>query len=157
MWKDKCIPVWRTRGFNVGRRGRSLREWLVDGISLYTYGQSQHIWSFVVGKDEISSDISVCPCNAGFSGTVDATVDQDYFCDTGSENPSQQNTSYSGDPLRDGEGCGSRSTCCRFNSPPWFCKQLSQPTTDNIELKMCGYNPFTNEDTPLEIVEIYVQ
>ena len=39
----------------------------------------------------------------------------------------------------------------------WFCKQLSQPTTDDIELEMCGHSPFTNEDTPLEIVEIYVQ
>ena len=34
---------------------------------------------------------------------------------------------------------------------------LNRPLHDDIELKMCGYNPFHNEDTPLEIVEIYVQ
>ena len=45
---------------------------------------------------------------------------------------------YSSDPLWDGAGCESTSTeCCTFNSPPWFYKQLPQPTTDNIEMMLC--------------------
>ena len=134
-------------------------SWLVDGITLYTHShsQSQHIWSFVAGRDESNSGVTVCPCNTGFSGSIKATVGQDYFCDTGSESQSQSGVFYSEDPLWDGEGCGSRSTCCSFNNPPWFCKQLSQSTTDDIEMRMCGHNPTTNEDTPFDIVEIYVQ
>ena len=30
----------------------SSRNWLVDGITLYTHSQSQHIWSFAAGRDE---------------------------------------------------------------------------------------------------------
>ena len=129
-------------------------DWLADGIGLYTSGQSQHIWTFAAGRDEATNGEYICPCNVGHSGiTISAIIGQDYFCDTGSESQ----VFYSGDPLWDGAGCGPRSACCSFNNPPWFCKQLPQPTTDDIELQMCGYNPTTNEDTPIEIVEIYVQ
>ena len=140
-------------GFNAGSR------WPVDGISLYTHSQSQHIWSFAACRDESSSSSGahVCPCNTGFSGSIHPTVGQDYFCDTGSESQAQDGVFYSEDPLWDGEGCGPRSTCCSFNNPPWFCKQLPQSTTNDIEMKMCGYDPITNEDTPFDIVEIYVQ
>ena len=121
-------------------------DWPADGISLYTLGRSQHIWSFVVGQDETSTRTdNICPCNVGHSGvTTKPIIGQDYFCDTGSESPSQL-IFYSEDPLWDGEGCGPRSSCCSFNNPPWFCKQLPQPTTDDIELQMCGFPPTTNE------------
>ena len=149
----------RAYQFGVPEGFRTDQTWLVDGISLYTHNQSQHIWSFAAGRDESNTTNGqfICPCNTGFSWSIKATVGQDYFCDTGSESPAQTDVFYSEDPLWDGEGCGLRSTCCSFNNPPWFCKQLPQSTTDDIEMKMCGYNPTTNEDTPFDIVEIYVQ
>ena len=65
---------------------------------------------------------------------------------------------YSQDPLWDGQGCGTAyNSCCAFNSPPWFCKELSRATTDDIELRMCGDHLVQDEATPLELVEIYVQ
>ena len=78
-------------------------NWPVDGITLYTHDQSQHIWSFAAGRDESSSTDGrfICPCNTGFSssihfsGSIKATVGQDYFCDTGSESPSQERVFYS--------------------------------------------------------------
>ena len=42
------------------------------------------------------------------------------------------------------------------NNPPWFCKQLPQPTSDDIEIRLCG-NEGPGEDTPIEVVEIYVK
>ena len=150
----------RIRAYQLGQPegfDTAIRNWLVDGITLYTHSQSQHIWSFAAGKDESSNTDGryICPCNTGFSGSIKATVGQDYFCDTGSESPSHDGVFYSEDPLWDGEGCSPRSTCCSFNNPPWFCKQLPQSTTDDIEMKMCGAN--LREDTPFDIVEIYVQ
>ena len=62
-----------------------------------------------------------------------------YFCDTGSRDRFQL-IFYPDDPLWDGVGCGPTSTCCSFNNPPWFCKQLPQPTTDNIELRLCRWH-----------------
>ena len=84
-----------------------------------------------------------------------------------SERAQQLNTSIEGsfstiedrfeegdDPLWDGAGCGPMSTCC---APPWFYKQLPQPTTDDIEMRVCRDEDASNEDIAIEMVEIYIQ
>ena len=132
----------------------------IDGVSI-THGRHprKHVWSFAAALDETRANHYVCPCtktDATFTGTVPPFVGQDYFCDTGSRSQYHDRI-YSQDPLWDGSGCGSTSSCCRFNSPPWFCKQLPQPTTDDIELRLCGDQDPTNEDALIELVELYVQ
>ena len=62
--------------------------------------------------------------------------------------------------LANGNGTGS-STCCQFNNPPWFCKQLPEPTTEDIEIRQMsnvvkGFS-LEDEDTPVEFIEVYVQ
>ena len=69
-------------------------------------------------------------------------------------------TLYANDPLWDGQGCGATS-CCELSyppgvTPPWFCKQLPQTTTDDIEVRICGDQGTANEDIPVELIEIYV-
>ena len=91
-----------------------------------------------------------------YTGVVPPFIGQDYFCETGSRQAFSYNTFYTDDPLWDGQGCGGTSTCCEFNNPPWFCKQLPQPTTDDIELRLCSDQSIGDEDTPIEIAEIYV-
>jgi hypothetical protein len=58
---------------------------------------------------------------------------------------------------RDGAGCGAGNACCTFNTPPWFYKQLSHPTTDDIEMRVCTDDPRNTEDIAIEIIEIYIQ
>ena len=85
-------------------------------------------------------------------------VGNDYLCDTGIRGSSWAwNHFYADDPLWDGQGCESNSTCCEFNSPPWFCKQLPQPTTDDIEMRICYAASAGNDDTPFEKVDVYVR
>ena len=109
--------------------------------------------------DEIRSDSSVCPCtktDTTFTGVIPPFVGDDYFCDTGSRY-NHQDQLYDQDPLWDGAGCGGTSTCCEFNNPPWFCKQLPEPTADNIELRLCTNEALSNEDVTVEVIELYVQ
>ena len=132
----------------------------VDGVSL-THGQTprKHIWTFAAANDETRSDPLVCPCtktDTPYTGLVPPFIGQDYFCDTGSRYK-WQSQFYSADPLWDGSGCGSTSSCCGFNNPPWFCKQLPQPTSDDIEMRVCVNQATSEEDVALESVEIYVQ
>ena len=131
----------------------------IDGVSL-THGQSprKHIWTFAAGPDEISSDQNRCPCNINVidTGVVPPFIGQDYFCDSGSTY-AWQHQFYYADPLWDGSGCGPNSRCCGFNNPPWFCKQLPQPTTDDIEMRVCVNEPNSKEDIALETVQIFVQ
>ena len=39
----------------------------------------------------------------------------------------------------------------------WFLKTLDEITTDNFELKVCNNQGLPDEDTPLDIIEIYVK
>ena len=148
--------------FSPYNRARTIDDIYVDGISL-THGQSprQHIWTFAASLGEIYyfSETYFCPCSIPsitYNVAVPPYVGNDYFCETG-ERGQFQYIFHSDDPLWDGQGCGSTSTCCSFNNPPWFCKQLPQPTTDDIELRLCTDQHSGNEDTPLEIVEIYTK
>ena len=94
----------------------------VAGISL-THGQPrQHIWSFANAQGEGFTS-QVCPCIDGSTDAVPEFVRNDYFCDSAIPGINvDDGVFYPDDPLWDGQGCGSRSTCCEFNNPPWFRK-----------------------------------
>ena len=83
-------------------------------------------------------------------------VGNDYFCDTAVATGLPTLILHSDDPVWDGAGCGPQSTCCSFNSPPWFYKQLPQTTTDDIEMRVCHSNRRTDEDIAIKIIEIFV-
>ena len=132
----------------------------VDGVSL-THGQNprKHIWTFATAIDETRSDHNTCPCtktDTAYTGAVPSFIGQDYFCDSASRG-NFQFIFYPDDPLWDGAGCGPTSSCCSFNNPPWFCKQLPQPTTDDIELRLCNDESLNDEDIAIETIELYVQ
>ena len=65
-------------------------------------------------------------------------------------------TSYPDDPPWDGEGCGSTSTCCQLNNPPWHCTTLPQPTMDDIELRICGHGSNSEEDSSIQPTDVYI-
>ena len=147
------------RPYNVSQQS-TIDDYYLDGASL-THGCSsrKHIWSFAAAAGEELFTNSGCPCinpDRQLPWSIPPFVGQDYFCETGSR-ASYDDRYFNEDPLWNGQGCGPTSTCCSFNTPPWFCKQLPQSTTDDIELRLCGDEPLSNEDTPVEIVEIYVQ
>ena len=39
----------------------------------------------------------------------------------------------------------------------WFHKPLQQPTTDYIELRVCGDSSIGDEDVPVSLIEIYTK
>ena len=138
----------------------SIDEGYIDGLSL-THGKSplSHIWTFVNAMDETRSDQYVCPCtktDATYTGVIPPFVGTDYFCATGSRY-TPTNQWYMADPLWDGEGCGENNSCCQFNSPPWFCKDLPESTTDDIELRVCHNTADSGENIGVEIVNIFIQ
>jgi hypothetical protein len=85
-------------------------------------------------------------------------VGEDYFCETGNKNLTQPvNGQFYLEPLWDGAGCGTQNTCCSFNTPPWFYKQLPQPTTDDIEMRVCTDEERSTEEIAIQIIDIYIQ
>ena len=132
----------------------------VDGVSI-THGPEHsrtHIWTFAAAADELFADSWTCPCSVTdtkFTGKLPDFIENDYFCDTAGYNGTRGYTFYHKNPLWDGVGCGPDSSCCTFNSPPWFCKHLPQPTTDDIEIRVCTTR--SECDTALEMIEMYIQ
>ena len=155
----------RITGYQLGSpdsfRGSSLsiNTYYVDGVSL-TYGSPrQHIWTFSGGIDGGHSS-ERCPCVTGSTNGafIPSFVGQSYFCETGITGGFVNGYFYpNSDPLWNGQGCGPTSSCCTFNSPPWFNVQLPSFTTDNVEVRICGNQGTGNEDTPIQLIELYVK
>ena len=143
-------------------QGYTIDDPYVDGVSL-TYGFSprKHIWTFGAGVTDSGADTYRCPCSATASqtwpGVLPPYIGNDYFCEAGASTNWQRGTIYRDNPLWDGTGCLSSSSCCTLNNPPWFCKTLPAPTQDNIEVRSCGDQHQNDEDVLLSYVEIYVQ
>ena len=150
-------------GYNHVNRQNNINGYFLSGISL-TYGLSprQHIWAFVNALTEGGGsfrDSQICPCtntSVNYTATVPPFIEGHYFCDTAADIEADAGVLYPEDPLWDGQGCGNTSTCCEFNNPPWFCKQLPQPTTQDIEMRLCENSGSDKEDSPFEIVELYI-
>ena len=138
----------------------TINDVYIDGISL-THGEPrQHVWSFVAALDETGTHLSACHCsnlhNIDNGATVPPFIGEHYFCDTGSRGTVSFQF-YEEDPLWDGSGCGQSSSCCSYNDPPWFLRQLSSPTADGLEMRVCRDAAATNENTPFQVVELYVR
>ena len=130
----------------------------VDGVSI-THGASprKHIWTYAAGVLENNNGVSTCPCT-GSGASPPAFVGSDYYCESGISTGSWNRVLYPNDPLWDGQDCGGlEGTCCDFPNLPWFCKELPEPTTDDLEFRICGDEDLSNEDTPIDLVELYIQ
>ena len=166
----------RVRGYQVATPGAfevrcgsscTINDTYVDGVSI-THGASsrKHIWTYAAGvyedpQGQFSS--STCPCTRVGGSPIGASpptfVGSDYYCEAGLNNPPwQPSLLYSNDPLWDGQDCGGlEGTCCDPPNLPWFCKDLCQPTTDNLEFRICADQDRQDEDTPVDLVQLYIQ
>ena len=133
----------------------------VDGVSV-TYGTPrQHIWTFAAGGAETNWLGYACPCVTGSTnqGNIPPFVGENYFCEAG-VTTWRGYQFFADDPLWDGQGCGPRSSCCTFNSPPWFNVQLPRTTSDAMEVRICNNGPWVqHRDVPvaIELIELYVK
>ena len=131
----------------------------LDGVIISHGTQQDHIWSYVAGLTEESSRYTQnnCPCSREAGSAPPIDIGDSYFCESG--NPTDEfdrGHLYSSDRLWDGQEC--EGSCCGgTKSPPWFSVQLTAPTTDMIEVSICCDQGTMDEDTPVELIEIYVQ
>ena len=151
-------------GYNLGSQ-RTIDVAYLSGVAVMHGSLRQHIWSFVSGgaENDYRSHYGHCPCDTQFSNiAIPFFVGDDYFCESGYIFPGSFQSSdafsfHSEDTLWDGDGCHSSSTCCTLNNPPYFTKYLDNPTTDDIELRLCCSQPSNRQNIAVELVEIYVK
>ena len=149
--------------FSALRRNVSIDSWYLEGISLTHGSPRQHIWSFAATPSETyhvtPSDPSLCPCsNTAVTYSTPSFVGNDYFCETANSQPCcPKGMFFTNNLLWDGQGCGAASTCCSYNTPPWFYKRLPAATSDDIEVRICSDMGTNDDDTPFKVMEIYVK
>ena len=149
---------------NSRERSGTIYDPYVDGVVVTYSDPKRHIWTFAAAHSQTKTGVKVCPCTnannpARDSISIPPWVRQDYFCETGvnDNNNSEVGTFYPNDPLWDGRNCTLTSTCCEFNNPPWFCKQLDTDSVSDVDVSVCGNSHINSEDTPIELIEIYVK
>ena len=151
--------ITNNRSVNQGIDG-----YYVDGYSLThgAPGSRQHIWTFASGQFTGSRTSRYqcyrCPCDNGDTCPSPPFVGNDYFCESTRPEDSLGWFRFFPDAqLWAGQVCEGGGTCCRFNNPPWFTKNLTSPTTDSIELRLCLTSRSSSSDVALELLELYVQ
>ena len=121
----------------------------VDGVSITHGHPRQHIWSLAAAAYKIQ----YCPCTSSPDqySYLPPFVGNDYNCEY-----EGTNTYTTADQLWDGQDCvASLQRCCDRGS--WFCKELPQPTTDDIEFRLCTDQVRVDEDVYIEYIQLYVQ
>ena len=131
----------------------------VDGVSI-TFGNSprKHIWTYAAGPQDIAQDDGSynCPCKQNSIAVTPPYVSTDYYCESGVRLCCPPPYFYN-DPLWDGQQCGGgEAPCCTHLNMPWFIKTLNESTTEDIELRVCKVH-FSSGDSPLELIEVFVQ
>ncbi len=136
----------------------SIESDYIEGVSL-THGppgNRSHIWSFVATFGENSSHtLWNCPCantKIPWPHQTPWNVGQDYFCDTSFVFDGIEYCADNSDLLWDGHGCTPISSCCSFNSPPYFCKKLNYTTNEDIDMRWLSYGPWITT-----FAEIYIK
>ena len=131
--------------------GNEINEQYLDGVSV-TYGMPrQHIWSFF--NDHVEERCCYQP-DLDFIQSFNIVGDN-YFCDTGLTDTGILGTTY---PVWDGvTQCPNNANCCAPSSGPWFNTMLLSPSTSDIEVRICADEGTDNEDSPVGLIEFYIQ
>ena len=141
----------------------------VDGVSI-TYGNSprNHIWTYACGLYLDGDRRAICPCNTNgltSNAAFPSFIGNDYYCETGNNDNSGSCCTdlfstplLANDPLWDGKQCVDEEAPCCSAHPnlPWFTKTLSDSTTEDIEVRVCGNQRSSDEGTPLDVIELFV-
>ena len=148
----------RVIGYQLGSPngfvGGTIDDIYVDGVSITRGSPRQHVWTL---SNPFTESSTTCPCSGG--SVLSSFVGDDYYCESAlSSTVGWTPIVYTSDPLWDGQECNAaESSCCEDSDLPWFYKDLGSSTTDYIELRICGDQEPTNEDSTVSLYEIYVQ
>ena len=134
----------------------------VDGVSItYSSSTRKHIWTYANGLYLLRTDsVFNCPCNNGSGFGTPPFVGNDYYCETANNVYTCCGTRIllSDDTLWDRQQCpGDEAPCCVHPNMPWFNKTLSETATEDIELRLCGDDQISDEDTLLQVIELFIQ
>ena len=145
--------------FNPFTSGHNtIDTYYVDGVSITHGSPRRHMWTYVNGLSELYSyEGHRCPCarsDPNDRSGVPTFVGEHFYCESGFSGTTYYDRVVWEDPLWDGQNCvAPGNKCCERYG--WFYRDVSS-STDDIELRICGDQPITNEDTLINHYEFWV-
>ena len=139
---------------------KTIDQAYVDGLSI-TYrvdGKQRHIWSLATGYSDPAAgngNTYNCPCAGGSTYNPPYFVNDDHYCESGSDSPSRGKW-YMNNPLWDGQGCHSSSRCCDNQRLPWFWRTLPENTNSGIEVRWMRPTGNPVNDLGITFLELYI-
>ena len=152
--------------FRLFRKRTTISQAYVDGLSIIINNTTpKHIWSFAAG---LSNNRANCPCSVILRERDNSTnvagpepqqfVKNNYYCDSGHHQLTiEHDTYFLADPLWDGEDCSGTNQCCNEPGMPWFLRQFPTAVSGDIAARICRDQPFADEETLIEQLQLYVQ
>ena len=136
-------------------------KWCVTGMSITCdTNPHKHIWSYAGSYRPVTLPVwAVCSCNSELASSQSSPslfVGNNYYCESGVQVSNSEGTYLNG-PLWDGQTCpGNEASRCTVSKIPRFLKSLRGVVNDDIEMRLCGNEVTNDEDTFIELIEIYV-
>ena len=145
---------------NIVSMQKGISTAYADGLSITIGNPRQHVWTYAVGLGEEESAFTGgnCPC-AGNEGTAPHPfIGNHYYCESGSAGEIELDTIFTNDPLWDGDGCvDANNNCCTSPGMPWFLRKFPVGQQEDIEVRICTDQEFSDEGLLVDQLQLYVQ
>ena len=127
-------------------------------LLLCTLGNGRkHVWTYAVGLSDDFNHQGVCPCADVSGKTLRSLVGEHYYCESGNTG-AVGSVYYTDDPLWDGTGCvHPNNNCCTHVGLPWFIREFSIAQHDDIEVRICTDQPYSDEAVLVDQLKLYIQ
>ena len=116
------------------------------------------MWTYAVGlTDDANFGGSACPCASVPGKAPPSFVGAHYYCESGNTG-AVGSVYYTDDPLWDGTGCvHAKNNCCTNVGLPWFIREFPIAQHDNIEVRICTDQVYSNEAVLIDQLMLCIQ
>ena len=145
-------------GFGASRDyGFGIDDPYVDGVSITIGNPRKHIWTYAAGLTSNGNfPNNNCPCTVISGPDPPPFVGENYFCSSGSPNSFAHDHLYADTPLWQGTECTDyRDNCCTNVGLPWFYREFGTYQHDNIEVRICYNQGYSDEAILIDQLKLY--
>ena len=127
--------------------GLGINEAYVDGVSITVGYPRRHVWTYAAGVSaEGNYPKSNCPCAVTRGPDSPPFVGENYYCQSGNQWSPDHATYYYNQSLWQVTGCtNTKNNCCANVGLPWFFRRFPYPEYDDIEVRICYNQAFSDE------------
>ena len=119
------------------------------------------MWTYVSGfSDGGTQGSSNCPCDDAQGALPFPFLGTHYYsyCESGRDDTTLTSSIVTSDPLWDGSRCiGAQKNCCAEVSMPWFYRQFVTAQQDDVEVRICTDQDFSDESVTVDQVQLFIQ